>query len=158
MGTVATLKKGAVRRRPRRRKPPKVTAAQLRGLLDRALAEVDADAEAGSQLRATGMTARLRIKELGLVLDVEPSEEGEHHLRWTFSESADRKPKLELTMDSQAANAYLQGRESLAIAMARNRVRLKGDTRHALRYVPAMRVVVDAYRRLVRRDYPGLVV
>ena len=61
-------------------------------------------------------------------------------------------------MDSQAANAYLQGRESLAIAMARNRVRVKGETRCALRYVPAMRVVVDAYRRLVRRDYPELVV
>jgi hypothetical protein len=156
MGTVeATLKKGTVRRRKR---APKVTEAQLRDLLDKALAEVDADAEAGSQLRATGLRARLRIRDLGLVLDVEPSEEGDHHLRWTFSGAADQEPKLELTMDSQAANAYLQGRESLAIAMARHRVRLKGDTRHALRYLPAMRVVVDAYRRLVRRDYPGLVV
>jgi hypothetical protein len=157
MSTVeATLKKGAVPRR--KAAAPKVTEAQLRDLLDRALAEVDADAKAGSQLRATGMRARLRIRDLGLLLDVEPSEEGDHHLRWTFSGSADREPKLELTMDSQTANAYLQGRESLAIAMARNRVCLKGDARYALRYLPAMRVVVDAYRRLVRRDYPGLVV
>src|SRR5262245_66615059 len=157
MGTVqATLKKGAVRRRARA--APKVTKAQLRDLLDRALAEVDADEEAGSRLRASDLRARLRIRDVGLVLDVEPSEEGDHHLRWTFSAPPETQPKLELTMDSQAANAYLQGRESLAIAMARNRVRLKGDTRCALRYLPAMRVIVDAYRRLVRRDHPELVV
>ena len=108
MGTVeATPKKGEVRRR--KRPAPEVTEAQLRDLLDRALAEVDADAKAGSQLRATGLRARLRISDLGLVLDVEPSEEGDHHLRWTFSGSAEREPKLELTMDSQVANAYLQG-------------------------------------------------
>ena len=61
-------------------------------------------------------------------------------------------------MDSQTANAYLQGRESLAIEMARNRIRYRGETRCALRYLPAMRVVVDAYRRLVRDDYPKLAV
>lgn len=159
MGTVdATLKQGPARRRRRAAPTPKITKAQLRDLLDRALAEVDADEEAGSLLRATGLRTRLRIRDVGLVLDVEPSEEGSHHLRWTFSGLAGREPKLELTMDSQAANAYLQGRESLAIAMVRNRVRVKGETRCALHYLPAMRVVVDAYRRLVRRDYPELVV
>jgi hypothetical protein len=160
MGTVqATLKTGAVRAgAKRRRAAPKVSAAQLRHLLDQALSEVDADDRAGSLLRATGLRARLRISDLGLVLDVEASEEGDHHLRWSFSEDPERRPKLELTMDSQVANAYLQGRESLAIAMARNRVRYKGETRCALRYLPAMRVVVDAYRRVVSEDYPELVV
>ena len=156
----ATLSKVAVRRRAatRKRAAPKLTAAKLRDLLDRALAEVDADDEAGSLLRATGLRARLRVPDLGVVLDVEPSEEGAHHLSWTFSAPADRQPKLELIMDSQAANAYLQGRESLAIEMARSRVRYRGDARCALRYLPAMRVVVDAYRRLVRDDYPELAV
>jgi hypothetical protein len=159
MGSVqATLNTPNVKRTTKRRRPaPKVSAAQLRDLLDRSLAEVDADDQAGSHLRATGLRARLRIRDLGLVLDVEPSEEGDHHLRWTFSESAG-EPKLELIMDSQVANAYLQGRESLPIAMARNRVRCKGEARSALLYLPAMRVVVDAYRRLVRKDYPELVV
>jgi hypothetical protein len=156
----ATLSRGAVRRRvaTRKRATPKLTAAKLRDLLDRALAEVDADDEAGSLLRATGLRARFRVPDLDVVLDVEPSEEGGHHLSWTFSEPADRQPKLELIMDSQAANAYLQGRQSLAIEMARRRVRYRGDARCALHYLPAMRVVVDAYRRLVRDDYPELAV
>jgi hypothetical protein len=42
--------------------------------------------------------------------------------------------------------------------MARNRIRYRGEARCALRYLPAMRVVVDAYRRLVRDDYPELAV
>ena len=46
----------------------------------------------------------------------------------------------------------------LAVAMARNRIRYRGEARCALRYLPAMRVVVDAYRRLVRDDYPELAV
>src|SRR5919201_5647128 len=123
MGTVqATLNRRAVTRttKGRGRAPARVSAPELRDLLDRTMAEVDADEQAGSHLRATGLRARLRVRDLGLVLDVEPCEEGDHHLRWTFSESAHWKPKLELIMDSQAANAYLQGRESLAIAIARN--------------------------------------
>ena len=162
MGTVEATRsrKRAVPRSgaSRKRTAPKPSAAQLRDLLDRALAKVDADDEAGSLLRATGLRARLRIPDLGVVLDVEPSEEGGHHLTWTFSESPGREPKLELIMDSQAANAYLQGRESLAVAMARNQVQYRGEARWALHYLPAMRVVVDAYRRLVRDDYPELTI
>jgi hypothetical protein len=160
MGTAeATLnRKRAVRRsKGRRRAVPRPSAAQLRDLLDRALAAVDADEKAGSLLRATGLRARLRVPDLGVTLDVEPSEEGDHRVSWTFSETPG-VPKVELIMDSEAANAYLQGRESLAIAMAHHRVRYKGSSRCALRYLPAMRVVVDAYRRLVRERYPELAV
>jgi hypothetical protein len=162
MGTAdATLSRKRAARRSaagRRRAVPKPSAAQLHDLLDRALAAVDADDEAGSLLRATGLRARLRIPDLGVTLDVEPSEQGGHHVSWTFSDSHRRVPKVELIMDAQAANAYLQGRESLAVAMARNRIRYRGEARCALRYLPAMRVVVDAYRRLVRDDYPELAV
>lgn len=139
----------------RKRQAPRPSATQLRDLLDRALAAVDADDDAGSLLRATGLRARLRVPDLGVTLDVAPSETGDHHVSWTFADPH-RPAKVELIMDSRAANAYLQGRESLAVAMARNRIKYRGDARCALRYLPAMRVVVDAYRRLVRKDYPEL--
>jgi hypothetical protein len=162
MGTVAATlgRKGAVRGAAASGAGafPKPSAGQLRELLDRALAAVDADDEAGSLLRAAGVRARLRVTDLGLTLDVAPSEEGDHHVSWSFSEPPRGAPKLELIMDARTANAYLQGRESLAIAMARNRIRYKGEARCALRYLPAMRVVVEAYRRLVRDEYPKLAV
>ena len=164
MGTVQATAKGSParrgagsrNRRARRRTPPKVSAAELRDLLDQALSEVDADARSGSLLRAAGLRVRFRFPDVDLVLNVAPSEEGAHHLRWTFSNRPRWEPKLELIMDSAAANAYLQGQESLAIAIARGRVRCKGETRTALLYVPALRLLVDEYRRLVRRRYPRL--
>lgn len=153
MGTAeATL----TQRSGRGRRALKLSAAELRDLLHRALSDVDADDRAGSLLRAAGLQVRFRFPDVGLVLDVAPSEEGSHHLRWTFSERAPWEPNLELVMDSDVANSYLQGQESLAIAIARSRVRCVGETRWALLYVPALRLVGDAYRKLVRRRYPRL--
>ena len=61
-------------------------------------------------------------------------------------------------MDSDVANRYLQGKESLAVAMARRRVRTRGDRSVALLYVPALRLVCEPYRRVVAADYPHLAI
>jgi hypothetical protein len=137
---------------------PSGSATEFRKLLDEALSELDADEKSGPLLRAAGLRMRFDFPDLGLVLNVAASEEPDHHLRWEFSDAVDWEPKLNLRMDSRIANAYLQGKESLAIAIARGRVRLKGDTRCALLYVPALRLVVGPYRRLVRQEYPHLLV
>jgi hypothetical protein len=136
----------------------KLSEAELRGVLDEVLADVDVDTKAGSLLRAAGLRVRFRFPDLGMVLNVAPSDEPGHHLRWTFSDQGGWEPKLELVMNSEVANAYLQGRENLAIAIARGRVRASGDTRCALLYVPALRLVVDSYRRQVRAGHPHLAV
>ena len=137
---------------------PSGSATEFRELLDEALSELDADEKSGPLLRAAGLRMRFDFPDLGLVLNVAASEEPGHHLRWEFSDAVDWEPKLNLSMDSQIANAYLQGKESLAIAIARGRVRFNGDTRCALLYVPALRLVVGPYRRLVRQEYPHLLV
>jgi hypothetical protein len=132
------------------------SAVEYRELLDQMLSDLDADLRAGPLLRATGLRMRLELPDLPLVLHVAASEDAHHHLRWQFSDSVEWEPKLSLRMDSKVANAYLQGKESLAIAIARGRVRAIGDTRCALLYVPALRLVVPAYRRLVARSHPHL--
>jgi hypothetical protein len=137
---------------------PNGSATEFRELLDEALSELDADEKSGPLLRAAGLRMRFDFPDLGLVLNVAASEEPSHHLRWEFSDAVDWEPKLNLRMDSRIANAYLQGKESLAIAIARGRVRFNGDTRCALLYVPALRLVVGPYRRLVRQEYPHLLV
>jgi hypothetical protein len=134
------------------------SATEFRELLDEALSELDADEKSGPLLRAAGLRMRFEFPDLRLVLNVAASEEPAHHLRWEFSDAGDWEPKLNLRMDSRIANAYLQGKESLAIAIARGRVRFNGDTRCALLYVPALRLVVEPYRRLVRQEYPHLLV
>ncbi len=57
-------------------------------------------------------------------------------------------------MDSEVANAYLQGGESLAVGIARRRVRFGGAAGAALRYLPALRLICAHYRRIVKRLPP----
>lgn len=130
-------------------------AGEFREVLDRTLGELDGDTRAGPLMRAAGLSLRIELTDLDLVVHVAASEEGEHHLRWRFGEP-DEPAKLDLRMDSATANAYLQGQESLAIGIARGKVRCTGESRVALLYLPALRLVVDPYRRLVRERYPHM--
>jgi hypothetical protein len=133
-----------------------VSAEQLRELLDRALTELDRDERLGPLIRATGIRLRLECRDVGLVLNVAASERPERHLRWAFADNVDWEPRLELRMSSQVANAYLQGAESLAVAIARGKVRVRGDSKVALLYVPTTRLIVEPYRRSVRDLHPDL--
>jgi len=136
------------------RKAGAAGAEEFREVLDRALRDLDRDDRSGPLLRAAGLSLRIELTDLGLVVRIW-ADHGDEHLRWSFGESDD-PPKLDLRMDSETANAYLQGQESLAIAIARGKVRCSGESRVALLYLPAMRLVVEPYRRQVRERYPHL--
>jgi hypothetical protein len=133
------------------------SAAEFQALLDDVLREADSDDQAGPLLRAAGLRIRFEFPDLPLVLNVAATDEGDRHLTWRFDDQNDWTPKLKLRMDSKVANAYLQGKESLAIAIARGRVKAMGDTRSALVYIPALRLLVASYRRLVTQEHPHLV-
>ncbi|HEX2468491.1 MAG TPA: hypothetical protein VHJ54_09815 [Solirubrobacterales bacterium] len=135
----------------------RVPASELPELLDRTLTELDRDERLGPLIRATGMRLRLECPDVGLVLNVAASDSPDRHIRWAFSDDVDWEPRLELQMASDVANAYLQGKESLAVAIARGKVRCKGESRIALLYVPATRLIVEPYRRVVRDLHPDLV-
>jgi hypothetical protein len=132
-------------------------AAEFQAVLDDVLTETDADDQAGPLLRAAGLRIRFEFPDLPLVLNLAATEEGSHHLSWRFSDTVEWEPKLTLRMDSKVANAYLQGKESLAIAIAHGRVKASGDTRSALVYIPALKLLVTSYRRLVTQEHPHLV-
>ena len=134
------------------------SSEEMRELVDRVLREVDADEQAGPVLRATGMRLRLRVPDLDLAVNIAASEDYEHCLVWSFDEEAPWEPKLELTMDSAMANAYLQGKTSVPIAIARGQVQCAGDARSALLYLPATKLITDPYRRLLESEYRHLLV
>jgi hypothetical protein len=134
-----------------------VSAEELRELLDRTLTELDRDDRLGPLIRATGMRLRLECPDVGLVLNVAASDSPDRHIRWAFGDDIVWEPRLELLMAADVANAYLQGKESLAVAIARGRVRCKGEAKVALLYVPATRLMVEPYRRSVRELHPDLV-
>lgn len=132
------------------------SAAELREILEAVLQAVEDDDTARALVRATSLRLRLEITDRSLVLNLTPADDPERTLRWAFGADVDWKPRLRIWMDSATANRYLQGRESLAIAIARGRVRCEGDARAALLYVPAMRFLIEPYRRLVKERYQDL--
>jgi hypothetical protein len=134
------------------------SAQELHDILDDVLEAVEADEAAGTLVLAAAPRLRLEITDRALVLNLAPSDEPGRKLRWRFDDDVDWEPRLRMWMDSATANRYLQGRESLAVAIARGRVRCEGDARTALLYVPAMRLLIEPYRKLVRERFPDLAV
>ena len=134
-----------------------VRPQELRAALDRALELVDADETIGPRIAATGMRMRIEIPDARLVLHLAGAE-SERNLDWSFDATPPWRPQLELEMSSATANRYLQGRESLAIGIAHGQIRARGDSRSALRFLPAARLICGTYRRVVEADFPDLVV
>jgi hypothetical protein len=157
----ATRTKPATRRKARAKpraaaKRAFRSADELREVLDGALAAVNADRAAGALLNATRLRLRLEMPDLGVVLNLAASDRPDSFLEWSFDEDVPWKPKLELKMDSEVANAWLQGKESIAVAIARGRVRNAGEARCALLYLPATKLIQEQYRRLIRKRYRHL--
>jgi len=93
-----------------------------------------------------------------VAVNIAASEDPDSCIEWTFSERAPWEPKLELTMGSVVANAYLQGKVSVPVAIARGQIKCSGDARSALLYLPAVKLIADPYKKLVAADYPHLAV
>jgi hypothetical protein len=128
-------------------------AGEFRAALERALTEADGDDRIAPLIGATGMRLRFVFTDIGLQLNLAAS--ADKRLEWSFRDVS-WEPKLTLEMETEVANRYLLGRESLAIALARGQVRVRGDSRAALLYLPATRLICERYRRVVESTFPAL--
>jgi hypothetical protein len=79
------------------------------------------------------------------------------HLRWEWSDAVDWEAEVEMAMDSDVANRYFQGKENIALALARRRIKSKGNVKKALALIPVTKPVFERYRHMVEADYPHLV-
>jgi hypothetical protein len=156
MAAAATRTKRTATRKAATRKVAFKSADELREVLDATLSAVNGDRAPGAMLNATRLRLRLEFPDLGVVLNVSASERPDSFIEWRFSDDVPWTPKLELKMDSEVANAWLQGRESIPVAIARGRVSHTGEARCALLYLPATKPIQERYRRLVRRRYRHL--
>jgi hypothetical protein len=128
---------------------------EFRAALEQTLRAVAADDRLSPLINAAQLQLRFSFPDSGLVLNLAAGESGEG-LRWSFGDDVEWRPKLELEMDSDVANRYLQGSESLAIAIARGQARFRGESRVALLYLPAARLLCEPYRRVVAAEFPDL--
>jgi hypothetical protein len=129
---------------------------EFREVLDRTFELMSADPEMGPKLRDADTPQRFEFPDLDLVVNVTAGDEA--NLRWDWSDDVPWEPEVEMTMDSEIANRYFQGQENIAIALARRRIKSKGNTKKALALIPVTKPVFAKYRTMIEADYPHLVV
>ena len=131
---------------------------EFREVMDRAFAMMSEDADMGPKLRDADVPQRFEFGDVDMVVNIRAARPGEDgNLHWEWSDDVDWEPKVRMTMSSETANRYFQGKENVAVAIARRRIKTGGDVRAALSLIPITKPVFPRYREMVEREYPHLV-
>jgi hypothetical protein len=131
--------------------------AEFREVMDRTFALMSEDPEMGPRLRTADVPQRFEFPDADLVVNIRAAREGEDgNLHWEWSDDVDWEPRVRMTMSTEIANSYFQGRENVAMAIARRRIKTGGDVRAALEVLPMTKPVFACYRAMLKTDYPHL--
>ena len=133
------------------------SAKELRQVMDQVFSMMDADPDMGPKLRDADTPQRFEFSDFDVVVNIRAAREGEEgNLYWEWSDDVDWKPKVEMTMSSEVANRYFQGKENVAMAVARRRIKTGGDVKAALALIPITKPIYSQYRDYVEREKPHL--
>ena len=134
------------------------SADECREVIGRAFELMSTDPEMGPKLREADTPQRWEFPDLHLVVNVTAADDGSReNLRWEWSDDVSWEPEVLMTMDSGIANRYFQGKENIAMAVARRRIKTSGNVKKALALVPVTKPVFAKYRAMVEAEYPHLV-
>ena len=133
------------------------SADECREVLDKAFELMSTDPEIGPKLRDADTPQRFEFPDFDLVVNIGPADGADgRNLRWEWTDDVDWEPEVKMTMDSDVANRYFQGKENVAMAIARRRIKTSGNVKKALALIPITKPVYGQYRALLERDYPHL--
>ena len=138
-----------------RKASPFASPHEFREVMNRVFQMMSDDPEMGPRLRDADVPQRFEFDDLDLVMNVRAGRAGEQaNLAWEWTDEVDWSPKVRMTMSSETANRYFQGRENVAYAIARRRIKTGGDIRAALELIPITKPIFERYRNLVAEEYP----
>jgi hypothetical protein len=132
---------------------------EFRTVMDQVFAMMSEDADMGPKLREADVPQRFEFPDVDLVVNIRAAKPGEDgNLHWEWSDDVDWEPKVKMTMSSEVANRYFQGKENVAMALARRRIKSGGDVKAALSLIPITKPIYARYRAFVEEEYPHLAV
>ena len=132
---------------------------EFKEVIDRVFGMMDDDPEMGPKLRDADVPMRYEFEDLDLVANIRAARGGEDgNLHWEWTDEVDWEPRVKMAMSSETANKYFQGKENVAMAIARRRIKAGGDVKAALALMPITKPVFARYRAMVEEEYPHLVV
>jgi len=130
---------------------------EFREVMDKVFGLMDADPDMGPKLKAADVPQRFEFTDVDMVVNIRAAEGGEDgNLHWEWTDDVDWDPKVKMTMSSEVANRYFQGKENVPMAVARRRIKTGGDLKAALALIPITKPIYDQYRDYVEREKPHL--
>ena len=110
------------------------SSREFKAVMDRVFAMMDEDPKMGPELREADVPMRYEFEDVDLVVNIRAAGPGED------------------------GNKYFQGKENIALAIARRRIKSGGDVKAALALMPVTKPVFAQYRAMLEAEYPHLVV
>ena len=132
------------------------SSGEFREVMDRTFQLMSEDPEIGPKMREADTPQRYDFPDLGMVVNIRSGAPEEPNLVWEWSDDVPWEAKVRMTMNSGTANRYFQGKENLAIAIARRRIRAGGDVKAALAIIPITKPLFARYRTMIESDYRHL--
>jgi hypothetical protein len=129
---------------------------EFREVMDRTFALMSDDPDMGPKLREADTPQRFEFTDVDLVVNIRPGGLDEANLAWEWSDDIAWEPKVRMAMSTETANRYFQGKENVAIAIARRRIKAGGDVKAALAILPITKPLFARYRDMIASDYPHL--
>jgi hypothetical protein len=138
--------------------PQFTSSKEFREVMDRVFRLMDEDPDMGPKLRDADVPQRFEFPDVDMVMNIRAARSGEEgNLHWEWTDDVDWDSKVRMTMDSDTANKYFQGKENVAMAIARRRIKTGGDVKAALSLIPITKPVYERYRAMLEAEYPHLV-
>jgi hypothetical protein len=135
------------------------SAEEFREVIDKAFRLMSDDPDMGPRLRDADTPQRFEFTDLELVLNVRAGGDGDggENLVWEWSDEVAWKAKVRMSMSSEIANRFFQGKENVAMAIARRRIKAGGDVRAALALITIAKPVHERYRSFLAAKHPHLI-
>jgi hypothetical protein len=130
---------------------------EFREIIDRIFTMMSEDPSMGPKLRDADVPQRFEFDDVDMVVNIRAGRPDEGtNLHWEWSDDVDWSPKVRMKMSSEIANRYFQGKENVALAIARRRIKTGGDVKAALALIPITKPIFERYRAVVESEYPHL--
>ncbi len=129
---------------------------EFREVMDRTFALMSEDSDMGPRLREANTPQRFEFTDYEMVVNIRAGADGQPNLIWEWTDEVSWEPSVRMTMSSETANRYFQGKENVAIAIARRRIKAGGDVKAALAIIPITKPLFAMYREMIAVDYPHL--
>ena len=91
----------------------------------------------GPKLRDADVPQRFEFDDVDLVVNIRAARAARRATSyWEWTDDVAWEPKVKMTMSSETPTSYFQGKENVAMAIARRRIKTGGDVKAALALIP----------------------